>query len=132
MTQSTIPQETGKSKRHNGVSIIFHDTSWPQIYYKKVHVNDKNAESIYLTKGTVTKLLNTKKHDACSCLGNLELEIQDNNKLFFKFDSIAFDCYMRRPYMDDVRTCIRKMRNGKCPYKIAKTLFPNVYKGKEK
>ena len=125
-------QTARKNKRRNGVSIIFHDTSCPQIYYKKIHITAKNAEWVYLTKGTTTKLLNTKKHDVCACLGNLSLKAQDNNKLFFKFDSIAFNCCIRRPHTDDVRTCIRKMRNGKCPYKIAKTLFPTVYKGKER
>ena len=74
------------------------------------------------------------------CLSNLGVHFYYNNKhnqIKIIFDDVKFDCDKDLKSKDfsafeKICLCSDKMRNGKCPYAIAKKLFTNAYNEKQK
>jgi hypothetical protein len=77
------------------------------------------------------------------CLANLGVHFYygyGSNQLSLTFDDVKFDCDenlqtpkpLKMSAFDKICYCADNMRNGKCPYQIAKKLFPNAYKGNQR
>ena len=97
------------------------------VFYKK------NYDKVRITKKTISRLKDAK---VCICLINMHIETEQYKShcpliptikmTHIICDDIKFLCTNKPEY--SVWTCIDNMRKGKCPYKIAKLLFPDSYK----
>ena len=93
----------------------------------------RSYDKIRITKKTLSQLKDAK---VCNCLINMRIDTEQYNftaagipllkKAHLICDDIKFHCTNKPDH--SICTCIDNMRKGKCPYKIAKLLFPDSYK----
>ena len=97
----------------------------------------KSGDKICVSKKVLSRL---KDKQVCNCLINMRIEMEQYKVLktvkqaHIICDDIKFACTKNpeKKWPHDVRLCEEQMRKGKCPYKIARILYPNAYKNKEK
>lgn len=99
------------------------------IFYKK------NYDKVRITKKTISRLKDAK---VCNCLINMRIDTEQYNftaagippikKAHLICDDIKFHCTKKPEQHHSIWDCIDNMSKGKCPYKIAKLLFPDSYK----
>lgn len=102
--------------------------------FKRLTITDKNDKAILVSKKALSQI------KECECLPNMTIECKQYKidsktvkQALIKCDDIKFTCTpnIETKWPNDVRMCIEKMCDGKCPYKIARLLFPNAYKDKK-
>ena len=92
-------------------------------------------EWIKFADGTPVRTNNIPRdYKASACLLHLQIQTMDFGHNFcIACDDITFECMSaktKKPTENKIQECLKRMQNGKCPYKIAKSLFTNAYKGK--
>ena len=106
-------------------------TNW---IFKKIQLRDKNANAILVSKKALSKIQDANVRN---CLTNMNVEYKQYKiasrtikEAHITCDDIKFVCTKdpKKKWPNDVRLCEEQMCKGKCPYQIAKKLFPNAYK----
>lgn len=140
-------------KTNNKVEFVIFkckETSIPTPYYNDCIIGKNTGQgNLFNQRDPLTisvsaaKSLLTLKMINVPCLCNLGIRFYyDNNKnqITLIFDDVNFDCDkdLQKPKSDNMSAfdkicyCAENMRKGKCPYDIAKKLFPNAYKEKQR
>lgn len=129
-------------KRKNMVYVQMH---YPDRGFgARYDIVDTNGRYIYFTPKQAFELTQmVKKLDVNECLKDLRIELLLSlpdgikNLMTFNTDDIYFKCDKISPkskesLLAQTYNCIKNMRAGKCPYDLARMLFPNAYKTKVK
>ena len=111
-----------KKKKLNYTTLVFRA---PSLHGYSITLLDSRYKPMRISKKMLQKL---------KCLQNCLIDMRIH--LMHKYadlicHDIHFDCMpssQKKPIWQKNEKCINMMRAGKCPYKIAKKLFPNAYK----
>ena len=103
--------------------------------YKKITFRNRNADEIRISKKALSQL---KDKQVCNCLVNMHITmvkyklVKTVKEAHIICDDIKFVCVKnpKNRWPNDVRLCEKQMRIGRCPYKIARILYPDKYKAK--
>ena len=109
-------------------------TNW---IHKSGYFYTKNFSKLRITKKTISQIQKDSK--VCNCLINMHIEMEQftfpkginipmAKKAHIICDDIKFDCCKKPGH--SVWDCIDNMVKGKCPYKIARRLYPDKYQGR--
>lgn len=140
------------SKTNNHVELVIFkckEKSIPTPLYNDCIIG-KGTDSDVFDQGThleisisKAKSLLTQKMLDVPCLADLRVKVyyggHKTNQMNIIFDDVKFECDTdlqkkgaNLSAFEKICYCANNMRNGKCPYQIAKKLFPNVYKEKQR
>ena len=70
----------------------------------------------------------THDYRATICLRNLRIK-NSGDQIIITCDNIDFECISpkaKKPTENKIKTCLERMQANKCPYKIARYLYPNI------
>ena len=97
----------------------------PQISWNPRH----EEEWVTFADGTQVHTNHIKQdYRARMCLRNLQIE-NSGDKIIITCDDINFECMSpkaKKPTENKIQACLERMRDGKCPYKLARYLYTNI------
>ena len=124
MTRATYNYKNGRAYRYESVPIKF---------VKQAPCGEQ--ETIKFANG-IPVLANNIVYDGMAekCLRGLHIKIAEASisrlkGFIIECHDIEFKCISQKankPTKNKVQKCLKRMRDGKCPYKIAKQLFTNI------
>ena len=91
------------------------------------------VQQVTLADGTPVRVNNqTWDYGACKCLGGLQIRLTKfEHEITIDFQDIRFKCMSpnaKKPteHKAQIQKCLQRMRDGKCPYKLARQLYTGI------
>ena len=93
--------------------------------------SDGEEERIAFADGTPVRINHViRDRRACECLLHLQVQVMDfGHRIVMDCDDIKFKCMSpnaQKTAKHKIQACLKRMRDGKCPYKIARQIFTNI------